>query len=221
MHSEEEFVAELPDAMTRAPLRTVRPQDLAAVYTQPSVQLTRLVRQGRVRRAAPGIYYALPDDRDAAWLPTLEALAAGAATALYGERVPVLMHLTAARLLGALPRAIAQAVVAVPGRHRDLPVLDRPAGVIRFVTRDVDALDATLVRTDLGPVLATGPEQTVLDLTKRPGLGGLPDECRSAVRTLLPRCAPERLDELARAQRMVGTLRRLRTEHPDSEDVVG
>lgn len=209
-------MAQLPELMTRAPLRTVRPRDLAAVYTQPNVQLARLTRQGRVRRAAPGIYYALPDDRDATWLPTLEALAAGAATALYGERVPVLMHLTAARLLGALPRAIAHAVVAVPTQHRALPVLDRPTGVLTFVTRDVDALDATLVRTDLGPALVTSPEQTVLDLTKRPALGGMPDECRSAVATLLPTCTLERLDELAHNQRMVRTLQRLRTEHPEA-----
>lgn len=210
-------MAELPEVMTRAPLRTVRPQDLTAVYTQPNVQLARLTRQGRVRRAAPGIYYALPDDQDTAWLPTLEALAAGAATALYGDRVPVLMHLTAARLHGALPRAITRAMVAVPAQHRPLRVLDRPAGVIMFVTRDVDALDATLVRTDLGPALVTTPEQTVLDLTKRPTLGDMPGEAQIAVRTLLPRCAPERLDQLARDQRMVRTLQRLRTDHPQPE----
>ncbi|MFC7573142.1 hypothetical protein ACFQX8_12380 [Klenkia terrae] len=93
----------VPTAITQAPLRTIRPQDLAAVYTQPNVQLARLTRGGRVRKAAPGLYYALPDDQDVTWLPTLEAVAAGAATALYGDRVPVLMHLTAARLHGALP----------------------------------------------------------------------------------------------------------------------
>ncbi|TWH73629.1 type IV toxin-antitoxin system AbiEi family antitoxin domain-containing protein [Modestobacter roseus] len=202
------------DVMTRAPLRTVRPRDLAAVYTQPNVQLTRLTRQGRVRKVAAGLYYALPDDRDPAWLPTLEAAAAGAATALYGDRVPVLMHVTAARLHGALPRAITQAVVAVPAQHRALQVLDRPTGVITFVTRDVEALDAVLVRTDLGPALVTTPEQTVLDLTKRPALAGMPGEVRDAVRTLLPRCAPDRLDEIAREQRMGTTLARLRAEHP-------
>ncbi|MCW2583997.1 MAG: uncharacterized protein JWQ53_2787 [Klenkia sp.] len=207
-------MAALPDVLTRAPLRTVRPQDLATVYTQPSVQLARLTRQGLVRKAAPGLYYALPDDRDVAWLPTLEAVAAGAATALYGDRVPVLMHLTAARLHGALPRAITQAVVAVPGQHRPLRVLDRPDGLITFVSRDVDALDATLLRTDLGPVLVTTPEQTILDLTKRPGLGDMPTEAHDAVRTLVPRCDEQRLDKLARGQRMVATLERLRAEHP-------
>lgn len=201
----------LPAAITRAPLRTFRPQDLAQTYTQPNVQLHRLTRQNRVKKAAHGLYYAVPDDQDLTWVPTLEALAAGVATALFGERVPVLMHLTAARLHGALPRAIGRAFVAAPRQHRPLEVADRPGATILFVTRDVDALDATLVRTDLGPVLATTPEQTVLDLTKRPDLGGMPEEVEAAVRVLLPRCDEDRLQELAREQRMVRTLNRLRT----------
>ncbi|GHE08405.1 hypothetical protein GCM10011381_09060 [Klenkia taihuensis] len=205
-----------PEVMTRAPLRTIRPQDLAEVYTQPNVQLTRLVRQGVVRKAAPGVYYALPDDRDRRWVPTLEAVAAGVATALYGDRVPVLMHLTAARLHGAIPRAITAAVVAVPRKHPTVQVADRPDGTITFVTRDVDALDAVLLRTDLGPALVTTPEQTVLDLTKRPQLGGMPAEAEDAVRTLLPRCAPERLARLAHEQRMGATLARLRAAHEPS-----
>lgn len=206
-------MAGAPDLMARAPLRTVRPKDLAAVYTQPSVQLARLVRHGRVRKAAPGLYYALPDDRPSDWLPTLEAVAAGAATALYRDRVPVLMHLTAARMHGALPRAIGVALVAVPAQHRHVQVADRPDGTITFVTRDVDVLDAVLERTDLGPALVTTPEQTVLDLTKRPQLGGMPGEARDVVRTLLDRCDPERVERLAHEQRMVATLARLRAEH--------
>ena len=200
----------LPTAITRAPLRTFRPQDLAGTYTQPNVQLHRLTRQRRVKKAAHGLYYAVPDDQGPTWVPTLEALAAGVATAIYGERVPVLMHLTAARLHGALPRAIGQAFVAAPRHHAPIQVTDRTAGTITFITRDVDTLDAVLHQTDLGPALVTTPEQTVLDLTKRPGLGGMPEECRAAVGVLLPRCDEDRLAELAREQRMVRTLDRLR-----------
>jgi len=206
-------VVSLPGAITRAPLRTFRPQDLDGVYSQPRVQLHRLMRDPRVRKAAHGLYYTVPDDQDPTWTPTLEAVAAGIATAVFGERVPVLMHLTAARLLGALPRAIGQAFVAVPRQHAPLHLVDRPAATVTFVARDVDGLDAVLHPTDLGPALVTTPEQTVLDLTKRPGLGGLADECRAATRVLLPRCDPERLDEIAREQRMVRTLDRLRAEN--------
>ena len=167
-----------------------------------------------MRAAAPGLYCVRPDDRDTTWMPTVEAVAAGAATALYGDRVPVLMHLTAARLHGARPRAVGLAVGAVPARRRPLRLLDRSEAVLSFVARDVHELDATLMPTDLGRVLVTTTEQTVLDLTRRPGLGGLPDEVRDAVRTLLPRCALERLDLLAEGQRMALTLERLRTGHP-------
>ena len=203
-------MASLPSAITRAPLRTFRPQDLAGVYSQPSVQLHRLVRDPRVRRAAHGLYYTVPDDQDPTWTPTLEAIAAGVATAVFGDRVPVLMHLTAARLLGALPRAIGQAFVAVPRQHAPLDLVDRSAATVVFVARDVDALDAVLHPTDIGRALITTPEQTVLDLAKRPQLGGMPDECRAAARVLLPRCDPQRLEEIAQAQRMVRTLDRLR-----------
>lgn len=203
-------MAGLPVAITRAPLRTFRPKDLAETYTQPNVQLHRLTRQNRVKKAAHGLYYAVPDDQDPTWAPTLEAVAAGVATAIFGERVPVLMHLTAARLLGALPRAIGQAFVAAPRQHMPLQVADRPGATIFFVAREVDALDATLVRTDLGPALVTTPEQTVLDLTKRPRLGEMPEETQAAVRLLLPRCDGGRLEELAREQRMMRTLNRLR-----------
>lgn len=207
-------MADLPGVITRAPLRTFRPQDLAEVYSQPSVQLHRLVQDPRVRKAAHGLYYTVPDDQDPTWTPTLEAVAAGVATAIFGERVPVLMHLTAARLLGALPRAIGEAFVAVPRQHGALQLTDRPAGTVTFVARDVDGLDAVLHPTDLGRALITTPEQTVLDLTKRPGLGGMPGECRDATRVLLPRCDPVRLEGIARAQRMVRTLDRLRAENP-------
>ena len=74
----------------------------------------------------------------------------------------------------------------------------------------MDGLDAVLTRTDLGDTLVTTPEQTVLDLAKRPELGGMPTECRSAIRTLLPRCDDALLAELARAQRMQRTLQRVR-----------
>ncbi|MGY1709141.1 type IV toxin-antitoxin system AbiEi family antitoxin [Geodermatophilus sp. SYSU D00758] len=206
-------MAGLPGEMTRAPLRTFRPQDLAEVYSQPSVQLHRLIRDPRVRKAAHGLYYTVPDDQDPTWMPTLEAVAAGVGTAIFGERVPVLMHLTAARLLGALPRAIGQAFVAVPRQRAPLHLTDRPAATVTFVARDVDALDAVLHPTDLGRALVTTPEQTALDLTRRPRLGGMPDDCRAAARVLLPRCDPERLEEIAKAQRMLRTLDRLRAEN--------
>jgi predicted transcriptional regulator of viral defense system len=205
----------LPAAITRAPLRTFRPQDLAEAYTQPNVQLHRLTRQGRVRRVAHGYYVTVPDDRGPNWAPSLEAVAGGIATAIFGERVPVLMHLTAARLHGAVPRALAEAFAAVPRQHDPIRLVAPRPATITFVARDIDALDAVLHQTDLGPVLTTTREQTVLDLAKRPRLSAVPDESLAAARALLARCDPDRLLELARAQRAIAPLGRLRA-HPVS-----
>lgn len=196
--------------MTQAPLRTFRPQDLRGVYTQPGVQLHRLTRTGRVKKAAHGFYYAVPDDQDPGWTPSLEGLAAGIATAVFGDGVPVLMHLSAARLYAAVPRAIGAAYVAVPRQHTPVRLVDRhPAPTITFITRNVDALDAVVKRTDLGNTLVTGVEQTVLDLAKRPDLGELTAEAHPAIRMLWPQCDPDRIAELAGAQRMTPVLRSL------------
>ena len=204
-------MAGLPRALTVAPLRVVRPQDLSEVYTQPSVQLARLVRQGRVHRIAHGFYVVPPDDAPLSWEPTLEAVAAGVATAIFAQRVPVLMHLSAARLHGALPRAIGNAFVAVPRQHAPVPLLDDRSSTVIFVARDVDALDSVLQPTDLGPTLVTGIEQTIVDLARRPALGGLATEARAAAMDLWPRADQAVLDDLAGRQRAVSPVARLRS----------
>jgi len=205
-------VAALPDEILRAPLRTFKTGVLARRYTQPAVQVNRLRKQGRVRRAAHGVYYAVPEGVSPSWRPGLEALAAGVAGALFGERVPVLMHLSAARLHGVTPRALGSAVVAVPRQHPVLTLADRDAARVVFVRRDTDVLDAQLMTTELGPVLVTGPEQTLLDLARRPDLLGVPGEVREAVRGLWPRCEDGLLERLARDQRGLSALRRARTD---------
>ncbi|MGH3384234.1 MAG: hypothetical protein ACRDO1_06625 [Nocardioidaceae bacterium] len=64
--------------------------------------------------------------------------------------------------------------------------------------------------TDLGETLITTPEQTALDLAKRPDLGELPDQVRDAITTLLPRCDLDRIGDLAREQRASGALHAIR-----------
>lgn len=201
-----------PMAITRAPLRTVRPANLTEVYTQPNTQLHRLAKQGRVRHLAHGFYCAIPDDKGPNWQPTIEAAAAGIATAIFGDKNIVLMGLTAARVLGGYPRAIGNATVAAPAQHEPVQ-LDFKNGVVRFMKRDTDALDARLERTDLGAVLVTTPEQTVLDLTKRPRLAGTPEAAAEAIRNLLPQCDRTTLERIARTQRMRATLARLDENH--------
>src|SRR5699024_5669632 len=88
----------------RAPMQTVRPQDLTATYAHPRKSLADLEQRGVVHKVAHG-YYCLvpPEENPATWMPVLEAAAAGVATAKWGEAATVLMGLSAARIHGALP----------------------------------------------------------------------------------------------------------------------
>ncbi|WP_082515901.1 type IV toxin-antitoxin system AbiEi family antitoxin [Cellulomonas sp. Leaf395] len=150
------------------PMRTVRPADLEQHYVNPRAVLRDRAAKGEVHKIAYGTYVAVPDDApdQARWRPGLEAAAAAVATAIFGDRVAVLMGMTAARLLGAAPRARGHATVAAPRRHRDVPLTDRRDAVIHFVHRDMDAVDTQPVATELGVTLITTPEQTLVDLAR-------------------------------------------------------
>ncbi len=186
----------IPIEITGAPLRTVRPLMLRDVYADPEKELVRLRRDGRVVRIAPGTYVARPDDvpTDAPWRPGLADAAMAYATAQYGDRVPVLCGLGAARFHHAIPRALGVAVVAVPQQHRPVELTD--GGRVVFTTTDTDALDARLEAGGLGPYLVTTPEQTFLDLLARPRLGGHPAEAAAAAAALAPGLDRTRLDRL-------------------------
>ncbi|WP_421733049.1 type IV toxin-antitoxin system AbiEi family antitoxin domain-containing protein [Cellulomonas sp.] len=195
----------------RAPLRTIRTADLAAVYAHPNQEARALERRGLLHRLSHGVYCAVPAEYDpATWRPTIEAATAGIATALYGDRVPVLTGLTAARVHRALPRSLGVGFVAVPTQRRPVRLVDRE-GVVRFVARAVADLDAVLVSTDLGPALATTPEQTVLDLG-RSDPRGLDLDAQEAIAAMWDGCDAVVLDELADRQRMRSTLVRLRAQ---------
>lgn len=47
-----------------------------------------------------------------------------------------------------------------------------------FTTTDVNALYARLETIPIGRFLVTTPEQTLIDLVAKPGLGGMPEEAR-------------------------------------------
>lgn len=192
----------------RAPLRTVRAADLAHLYAYPGPQLAILQRRGVVHRLAHGIYCAVPPEHiGTGWRPALEGATAAIATALYGDRVPVLTGLTAARVHRALPRAIGTGYVAVPTRRRPLRLADRDS-TVRFVMRDVATLDAVLIQTDLGQALATTPEQTLLDLARRdPRTEDV--DVQDAIAALWPECEADVLEGIADRQWMRATLDRV------------
>lgn len=200
----------VPRELAASPLRTVRPQDAESIYAQPRGEMRRLERRGVLHRLAHGYYVVVPQDQTGtAWMPALEAAAAGIATADFGPANAILMGVSAARLHGAIPRAIGTAVVAVPSQRSAITLVDRVA-TVRFVKRDTGRLDAERMSTELGPTLVTTPEQTVLDLARRPDLGDAEDEVRNAVRILTGRADDGLLDELATAQRARASLRRAR-----------
>jgi len=198
----------IPAALARAPLKTIRPSDAAAVYAHPRTQLVRLADHGLLHRLADGYYAVVPQEMlGRKWIPNLESAAAGIATAINGFDNVVVMGVSAARLHGVIPRALATAIVAVPRQHRPIALSDRPA-VVRFVKRDTSALDAERIGTELGPALVPTPEQTVLDLAHRPTLGDNEADVPTAVAALYVRSDKQRLQRLATEQRRLASLRR-------------
>ncbi|SHU26035.1 Uncharacterised protein [Mycobacteroides abscessus subsp. bolletii] len=198
----------LPPELARAPMKTIRPRDAAEIYAHPRAQLVRLTERGLLHRVADGYYVVVPQDMAGrAWKPDLEATAAGIATTIYGPDDVVVMGPSAARLHGAIPRALATATIAVPSQHRAIELSDRPA-VVRFIKRETARLDAERINTQLGPTLVTTPEQTVLDLAHRPDLGEVAVDVPTAVATLFGRCDEQRIAALAQDQRRTASLRR-------------
>ena len=200
----------LPVEFAQAPMRTVRTADAATVYAHPGTQMVRLERLGLLHKVAVGYYVVVPQERIGTdWRPTIEAAAAGVATAALGAGRAVLMGISAGRLHNVVPRALGIAIVAVAGDRRDIVLRDRD-GLVHFVQRDTDVLDAELMTTDLGQCLVTTAEQTVLDLAHRPNLGHVAEEARAAIVALLPRCNEETLERLAGQQRLRAALTRVR-----------
>ena len=200
----------LPAALARVPYGVVRPQDASAIYADPRGEFRRMAAGGQLRRLATGYYAVVPSRAtDQVWLPSIEAAAYGIAAATSGPDSAVLMGLSAARLHGAVPRALGVAVVAVPRQRPVVHLLDRD-GSVHFVRRRTGDLQADRVSTDLGTALVTSIEQTLLDLAHRPALGGVEVESREAVRTLWERADGANLAELAAEQRLAASLARAR-----------
>lgn len=191
--------------VAQQPLRAVRPQMLNDVYSNPSQELRRMETTGQVLRLTHGVYVAAPLDASNYWKPSLEDAAMAWATAMYGDRIPVLMGLGAARIHHAIPRALGVTTIALPQQRRPVDVLN---GHVLFMKRDVDQLEAQAHRSELGLYLVTTVEQTLIDLTARPYFGGLPHVALEAAHFLAQRVAIDHTRDLARAQRKRAPLER-------------
>ena len=191
------MVQRVPTVITTAPMRTVRPVMLRGVYADPEKELVRLRNRGLVERIAPGAYVAVPDTVEPGgwWVPGLEDAAMAYATAAYGDRVPILVGIGAARWWHAIPRAVGATVVAVPAQHRRVELAI--GGTVTFTMRDVEAIDAVPAAGELGTFLVATVEQTVIELALRPELGGLTEEAAAALPVLVDHADPDRLARLA------------------------
>jgi len=131
------------------------------------------------------------------------------ATARFGDRVPVLMGLGAARFHRAIPRALTTTFVAVPEQTHEVQ-LDDHVGVVKFVTRETAKMDARLEPFETGYALVATREQTVLDVAHRPQWGGGVALARETITALWPRLDHEWLNQLAQDQGRLAALHRAR-----------
>jgi hypothetical protein len=188
-----------PELLRRG--RVLRPVDAENVYSNPRAEFARLERAGALRRLAAGLFAAVPDDRVGKnWQPSLEAVALGVAGTGGHTADSALMGISAARIHGAIARALNVAVVAVERHRRALQLTDRKA-TVHFIRRDVARLDVQRHRTELGQGWITTVEQTLLDLIARPDLGDVPDAANEAISALIPRADIALLRDLATRQR--------------------
>ena len=187
----------------------LRPKDAQEIYTRPALQFHRLEKEGVLLKVTHGYYAHIPEaSRGGNWRPEIEALALGIGQADYGKNEVALMHISAARIHGAIPRALAVAVVAVPKRR---PNLETTCGRIIFVQRAVSSLKKIRIETELATGWCTSIEQTALDLAGRPDLvKGLDEVAREAARTLFDRVNEKKLQAVIGEQRMGSALIRLK-----------
>jgi hypothetical protein len=158
----------------------LRPRD-ATWWKNPSKELAKLARAGIVAAPTGGCYVVVPPDRlgDMDWRPTLEGFALAFGQRIGGPDDAALMGLSAARVHGALPRAVATAVVALTKQRRH--AIEQTAwGDIVWVRRVVD-LDLQRTATDLTSGWVTTVEQTLLDIADRPELGGADEQTAAEI----------------------------------------
>ncbi|GAA1561900.1 hypothetical protein GCM10009789_13930 [Kribbella sancticallisti] len=195
-----------PDLVRRG--RVLRPADAEGIYAHPRPEFRRLEDAGALHRLASGQYAVVPDDMVGTnWLPDLEAVAIGIATAGGRPDSAALMGISAARIHDAIPRVINIATVAVAHHRRDITLVDRDAEIL-FVRRNLATLDLQRQHTELATGWVTTIEQTALDLIARPQLGGAPDAAEEAVDALLSRSDLDLLLELAQQQHRRATVER-------------
>ena len=186
----------------------------AKVYSQPAAELARLTKAGVLFKVARGYYAAVPiNKRNTNWRPSLETLSAGVCNAVHGPGNGALWGLSAARIHGALPRAIAIGYVSGPTQHRPIE-WQSGSGTVEFRKRNMHRLDLQFLDTELGPVLVTSIDQTILDLSAQSFINAQ-DLRAEAVKMLMGMTSIDRLMALAirvRGQAAFARVRKLQSD---------
>ncbi|MCZ6663039.1 MAG: hypothetical protein O6951_08980 [Actinobacteria bacterium] len=156
-------------------------------------------------------YYAVPPSEwigDPAWVPEIEAVALGVAAADHQSGRVAIVGISAARVLGFLPRALAAAVVAVPVRRRYLATR---VGQVHFWQREVEQLETQVWRSELGQGRVSTVEQALLDVADRPERAGVTiGTAQEALHNLALAANWDRALTLARSQEAAPSYRRVR-----------
>ena len=200
----------VPAALAGRASRVVRPRDAAGIYKHPNQEFRRLAKRGLLWPAAHGYYVVVPPHAvgDRRWRPSIESLALGIAVADYGPDATALDALSAARSLGAVPRALGIATITVPKQRGQM---ETPMGTIVFHRRHVGDLETQRATTDLAEGYATTPEQTLLDLAGAAEVGLVgSDTVAEAMENLATRVDWAHVEELARGQHRPGDFARAR-----------
>lgn len=209
---------QIPSALVARPERVVRPRDLGGLYANPRKELARLTGQGVAIPIARGYYVIVPPESigQRNWRPAIEALSLGVGVADYGATHVALMGPSAARIHGAIPRAVAVGSVAVPKQR---PPLDTRWGSIVFHRRVVGRLDLERVDTELVRGYQTTVEQTLLDLARWGDAWNVSaDMIVEAVRTLAGRADWSLVRDLALEQgERLAYVRATRVAGPSAE----
>lgn len=191
----------LPIEIAARSLRVIRPRDAADLYRNPPLEFARLARAGLLLRVARG-YYAIPPMEalgTVSWRPAAESVALGIAMVDYGKDRVALAGISAARVLDAVPRALAVGVVAAPTERHTINTLSGP---LSFWKRDTSDLATQRARTELATGWVTTPEQTILDMAYRPKLAGIsPATTSEAMWALATRVDWEMVFDLSVRQR--------------------
>ncbi len=153
-------------------LRVIRPKDAALSYSFPAAEFARMASFGTLLRLAHG-YYAIPPKGwvgRSGWVPSVEAVALAIAQADHGQSASALCHMSAARVLHVVPRALATGIVAIPTRRR---TLSTRAGLVVFQQRDLNDVAVQRISTELADGWTTTTEQTLIDIADHPTRAGI------------------------------------------------